>query len=193
MDLKQKLFEIRSYTPIPFILIAIIFAEPTFETLSIGFAIAIIGESIRFWGVSICGSVTRTTGAVGATNLVTDGPFGFVRNPLYVGNILMYVGCSFTSNSIYPWLQITTPIYFIFQYHIIVLKEEEYLRKVFKEEYSNYEKNVPRFFPRLTKYIGNHSFHRKADLSRGLKSESRTLQSFILISAIMLYQYFKNL
>ena len=151
MDLKQKLFEIRSYTPIPFILIAIIFAEPTFETLSIGFAIAIIGESIRFWGVSICGSETRTTGAVGATNLVTDGPFGFVRNPLYVGNILMYVGCSFMSNSIYPWLQITTAIYFIFQYHIIVLKEEEYLRKVFKEEYSNYEKNVPRFFPRLTK------------------------------------------
>ncbi|MFA6456377.1 MAG: isoprenylcysteine carboxylmethyltransferase family protein [Bacteroidota bacterium] len=190
MDIRLKIFEMRSYTPIPFLLIMVIYAEPTITTIAIGLAIALLGEAVRFWGVSICGSETRTTGVVGATNLITDGPFGHVRNPLYVGNILMYVGCAVMSNALVPYLGIVALAWFVLQYHLIVSREEEHLRTAFGEEYAIYCKNVPRFIPRVSRYAGEHSFHRKADLARGLQSETRTLQGFAAVIALIVLRFF---
>lgn len=190
MDIRLKIFEMRSYTPIPFLIVMVAFAEPTMITLIVGFAIALLGEAIRFWGVSICGSETRTTGVVGATHLVTHGPFGYIRNPLYVGNILIYLGCGVMSNALVPWLQITAFVYFVMQYHIIVSREEDYLKGVFGEEYARYCSTVPRFFPRFTQYVGEHSFHREADFTRGFKSETRTLQAFSAVVLLILARYF---
>ncbi len=190
MDIRLKIFEMRSYTPIPFLLVMVVFAVPTITTLIVGFAVALLGEAIRFWGVSICGSETRTTGAVGATNLITDGPFGHVRNPLYVGNILMYVGCGIMSNALAPYLALSAFVWFVIQYQLIVSREEEHLRTAFGEEYAAYCENVPRFIPRLTRYSGEHSFHRAPDFSRGVQSETRTLQGFAAVIALIVVRYF---
>ncbi len=189
MDIRLKIFELRSYIPIPFLLVMIVFAQPTITTLLAGFVVALLGEAIRFWGVSIAGSETRTTGPVGATNLITDGPFGFVRNPLYVGNILMYVGCGIMSNALVPYLVLAAFVWFVIQYHLIVSREEEHLRTAFGDEYATYCKNVPRFIPRITKYSGKHSFHRESNFSRGLQSEMRTLQAFSAVIALIVLRY----
>jgi protein-S-isoprenylcysteine O-methyltransferase Ste14 len=190
MDVRQKIFEVRSYTPIPFLLVMVLYAHPTIASLVIGFFLAASGEAIRLWGVSIAGSETRTTGPVGATNLVTEGPFAYVRNPLYVGNILLYTGFGIMSNALMPWLQLVAVIFFIVQYSLIVSKEEEHLRSAFGEEYRRYSEHVPRFFPRLTQYAGEHSFHREADVARGVQSERRTLQAFTLVFAVLLVEFF---
>ncbi|MDD8018005.1 MAG: isoprenylcysteine carboxylmethyltransferase family protein [Bacteroidota bacterium] len=190
MDIRSKIFELRSYTPIPFILVMVWFAHPTPTTLVVGFILGVVGEVIRFWGVSIAGSETRTTGTVGATHLVTEGPFGYVRNPLYVGNILLYAGCGIMSNALMPWLQLAALVYFVFQYQMIVSREEEHLKVAFGDEYTRYCDNVPRFVPRITRYVGEHSFHREADFSRGFKSETRTLQAFSIIVLLILVRYF---
>ncbi|MEW6061267.1 MAG: isoprenylcysteine carboxylmethyltransferase family protein [Bacteroidota bacterium] len=190
MDIRLKIFELRSYTPIPFIVIMLVYAEPTMTSLTAGFLIALVGEAIRFWGVSIVGSETRTTGAVGATNLITDGPFAYVRNPLYVGNILMYLGCGIMSNALVPWLQLAAFVWFVVQYHLIVSREEEHLRQAFGEEYERYVHHVPRFIPRLTKYTGEHSFHRDPNFSRGIQSETRTLQGFAVVIVLIVARYF---
>ena len=92
MDVRQRLFQYRSYTPIPFLLIMVFFAQPTRISLIVGLATILAGEGVRLWGVAIAGSETRTTGPVGGTFLVTTGPFAYVRNPLYVGNMLIYLG-----------------------------------------------------------------------------------------------------
>jgi protein-S-isoprenylcysteine O-methyltransferase Ste14 len=185
MDLRERLFKIRSYTPLPFLAVMLVYAAPTVESLLIGLIIALLGESIRFWGVAIAGTETRTTGEPGGTNLITDGPFGYVRNPLYVGNILMYTGFGVMSNALMPWLPLCALVYFVFQYAMIVSREEQYLRKAFGEEYARYVKNVPRFLPRLVQYKGEHSFHRGVDYKRGFTSERRTLQAFGLILVIL--------
>ncbi len=190
MDIRLKVFEMRSFTPIPFIIVMILFAAPTIESLAVGFAIAMLGESLRFWGVSICGSETRTTGAVGATNLITDGPFGHVRNPLYVGNIMIYVGIGIMSNALFPHLQVIALLFFIVQYQLIVSREEEHLQSAFGDEYKHYLENVPRFFPRLIRYKGEHSFHRSPDFRRGLRSETRTLQAFTIVVILILIRFF---
>ena len=111
----SKIFEYRSYTPIPFLVLMFIFFKGTPESMVIGFFMALLGELFRFWGVSYAGSETRTTGEVGATYLVVSGAFAHLRNPLYLGNMLMYLGIGIMSMALFPYLQIVAFLWFVFQ------------------------------------------------------------------------------
>ena len=75
MKLSETFFKYRSYTPLPFVAVMLIFQQPNVWGLIAGFIIAAAGEFIRFWGVSWAGSETRTTGNVGGTFLIVNGPF----------------------------------------------------------------------------------------------------------------------
>ena len=186
-NIASQFFKYRSYTPIPFLLVMIFFANPNIWSLIVGFLIALSGELIRLWGVSWAGSETRTTGGVGGTFLIVSGPFGHVRNPLYVGNILLYLGVGVMSFAIFPYLQIIALIFFYVQYYFIVNEEEDYLKKAFSSEYSEYLKNVPRFIPRLTKYKPANNIQQPPfNIKAGLKSESRSLQAFSIITVIII-------
>src|SRR5512139_1845946 len=125
------LFKYRSYTPIPFLVIMILYENANIWSILIGFLIALSGEMIRLWGVSWAGSETRTTGTVGGTFLIISGPFAHVRNPLYVGNILIYTGIGIMSYALFPYLQIAGFLFFYFQYTLIVKEEEKYLASTF--------------------------------------------------------------
>ncbi|MEO8233704.1 MAG: isoprenylcysteine carboxylmethyltransferase family protein [Ignavibacteriota bacterium] len=177
-NIATKIFKYRSYTPIPFLILMLIFENATVTSLLVGFAIALLGELIRLWGVSWAGSETRTTGGVGGTFLVISGPFAHVRNPLYVGNILMYLGLGIMSMSLFPYLQIVAILFFIMQYLFIVNEEEEFLKTKFSSDYKKYLDNVPRFGWRLTPYKDGSIPQPEFILSKGLKSETRTFQAF---------------
>lgn len=185
MKLSQLLFKNRSYTPLPFLVVMVIFAKPNVYSMTFGFLIAFIGELIRFWGVCYIGSESRTTGTVGGTQLLINGPFAYVRNPLYLGNILIYMGIGIMSNALFPYLLIIAFVFFIFQYYMIILEEEKYLESKFSEEYSEYRKNVRRFFPKLKPYSQNKNKF-KLDFSRGMSSERRTLQGFTISIIILI-------
>jgi protein-S-isoprenylcysteine O-methyltransferase Ste14 len=191
-----KIFKYRSYTPIPFVILMLVFENASVASLIVGFFIALIGELIRFWGVSWAGSETRTTGGVGGTYLVISGPFAHVRNPLYVGNILMYLGLGIMSMALFPYLQIVAILFFIVQYDFIVKEEEGFLEKKFGSDYQKFLQNVPRFFPRLTKYKDDSIPQPDYKISAGLKSETRTLQAFgttVLLIVIKWYLSSNNI
>jgi protein-S-isoprenylcysteine O-methyltransferase Ste14 len=185
MDFRLRLFRYRSYTPIPFLIVMLIFAAPTISSLVIGFCIVVTGEALRLWGVAIAGSETRTTGAVGGTYLITSGPFGYIRNPLYVGNMLMYFGVGIMSYALFPWLPLIALVYFLFQYSLIVSSEEEYLLKTFKQDFAKYCEAVPRFFPTGTRFSGATHTQPEIDWKRGLVSEKRTMQAITLITVCL--------
>lgn len=189
MTLSSLFFKYRGYTPIPFVIIMLIFFKATVLSLAIGLVIAVIGELIRLWGVSWAGSETRTTN-VGGTFLIISGPFAYVRNPLYVGNILMYTGLGVMSYALFPYLQIAGLLYFLIQYYFIVSKEEEYLRGHFGEQYAEYTKNVNRFLPGLTPYKGaGNVVQPPFNLKAGLRSERRTFQAFGIVALILIIEY----
>ncbi len=193
-NIAAKFFKYRSYTPIPFLLLMLFYEDANVWSLIAGFLIALCGESIRYWGVSWAGSETRTTGAVGGTFLIISGPFGHVRNPLYVGNILMYFGLGIMSFALFPYLQIVALLFFFVQYHFIVNEEEGYLRKTYGQQYQDYVKSVPRFIPRLTKYKKQSVVQPPLDWKAGLKSEKRTLQAFFFVSlTIFLLWFFRRM
>ena len=185
-NISSKVFKYRSYTPIPFLVLMLVFAEPNIVSMITGFLLALIGEGIRFWGVSWAGSETRTTSNVGGSYLIVSGPFGYVRNPLYVGNILMYLGIGIMSMSLFPYLQIGAIIFFIIQYNLIVQEEEKYLRKEFAEGYKIYCENVPRFLPSFVQYKNTGFQQPERNSKAGLKSEARTLQAFAIVSILIL-------
>lgn len=185
----STVFKYRSYTPIPFLIVMLFYENANVWSLIIGFIIALCGELIRLWGVSWAGSETRTT-TVGGSYLVISGPFAFVRNPLYVGNILMYFGLGVMSYALFPYLQIVALLYFFIQYHLIVTEEEEYLRKTYGESYKNYVENVPRFFLRITAYKVENYQQPEFNLKAGLRSERRTFQAFGIVSILILVLWF---
>lgn len=188
-DFRRLVFTYRSYTPIPFLLLMVIFARPTAESMIGGFLLVVLGEALRFWGVSIAGSETRTTGTVGGTYLITNGPFAYVRNPLYVGNMLMYAGIGIMSMALFPWLFLVACAWFAIQYTLIVSREEEYLAATFGGAYAAYREAVPRFIPRLTRYRSPLPPAKSATFEEGLASERRTLQAIGLVMLILLVIY----
>ena len=185
MDFRQRLFQYRSYTPIPFIILMLLFAQPTPASLIIGFCVVLAGELIRLWGVAIAGSETRTTGPVGGTFLITRGPFAYVRNPLYLGNMLVYFGLGVMSLALFPWLTVVALIYFVFQYSLIVSLEEGYLVRQFGTSFVQYCEVVPRFFPTIKKYSDGEHPQPEFNWTRGFKSEKRTLQAIGLLIIVL--------
>jgi protein-S-isoprenylcysteine O-methyltransferase Ste14 len=192
-NIATKIFKYRSYTPIPFVLLMLIFENATITSLVVGIVIAIAGELIRLWGVSWAGSETRTTGGVGGTYLVISGPFAYVRNPLYVGNILMYLGLGMMSMALFPYLQIVAILFFIVQYQFIVKEEEGFLITKFGKDYEKYLENVPRFLPRATAYKNESISQPNYNLSAGLKSETRTLQAFSIVALLIVIRWYLSL
>ncbi len=188
--LAELFFRFRSYTPIPFLILMIVFENASVSSLVTGFIIALLGEAIRLWGVSWAGSETRTTGKVGGTYLIISGPFAYVRNPLYVGNILIYLGLGIMSYAMFPYLQIIALLFFIFQYYLIVKAEEEYLFNTFGEQYKKYFESVPRFFPRFTPHRDASVEQPPFKIHEGLKSERRTLQALFAVSILILIKFF---
>jgi protein-S-isoprenylcysteine O-methyltransferase Ste14 len=188
--IRQKLFTLRSYTPIPFLLVMIIFAQPTVITMTVGIVLVALGELMRFWGVAYAGSLTRVTSSVGAPEVIVAGPFAYIRNPLYVGNMLAYTGVGVMSNALFPWLVCVAAVYFAFQYFQIVLAEEEFLVKEFGEGYVEYKKNVPRFIPRLNPYAQPSQVHQQARWHEAVRSERRTFQALGLVLLILLVLWY---
>ena len=96
MNFRSFLFTKRSFTPIPIVLMILYFSDPTYPFWAYGFFLILIGELIRINAVSYAGGRTRTI-KVGADSLCTSGPYSRTRNPLYIGNIFIYIGVVFLS------------------------------------------------------------------------------------------------
>ncbi|MBK7254880.1 MAG: isoprenylcysteine carboxylmethyltransferase family protein [Ignavibacteria bacterium] len=165
------------------------FMKPTLSSIVAGFLIALTGELIRIWSVSFAGSETRTTSGVGGTYLVTQGPYSVVRNPLYIGNILLYVGIGIMSMSLFPYLQLFALCFFIFQYYCIILAEEEFLQTKFGDLFSVYKKCVNRFLPSINKLPSEVTSNLTLNVKDGVKSERRSLQAFLITSGIIIVYY----
>ena len=145
-----------------------------------GATLLLAGELIRIWAVSHAGGETRTRN-VGATKLCTSGPYAFVRNPLYAGNMLMYLGIVFIAEAASVLLMAATTFsFFLIQYSLIISLEEERLDELFGQEYARYKENVPAVFPRISRWSGSKD-RTPARIINTIKTEKRTLQNVVAV------------
>lgn len=75
--------------------------------------------------------------------LVTKGIYQVTRNPIYLGFLLMVIG--FPLNSGYYSGLVVAPFFMVTMNRLVIEKEEAYLEKKFKEEYTGYKSSVRRW------------------------------------------------
>ncbi len=88
--------------------------------------------------------------SVYASDLITEGMFAVCRNPLYVGNMLIYASIFLMHG--HPIVVIAGIGLFAFMYKCIVLAEEAYLEEKFRDGYRDYRAAVPRWLPRFSRF-----------------------------------------
>ena len=143
------LFRQRTWLPLPLVA-ALLLIPPRTDApaslLVVGAIVVAAGEAIRLWAVLHIGAISRTrSDRLGP--LVASGPFGYVRNPLYVGNILLWTGFSIASRVV--WLTPVVVVLLALEYHAIVRWEEQLLTARIGEPYARYMRDVPRWLPSL--------------------------------------------
>jgi len=140
------LFKERSWLPVP-IALALIFLPLSSSSRAVnwaGVSIVAVGEALRLWAVHHIGVVSRTR-SQRLGPLVATGPFSYVRNPLYLGNIALWLG--FTLSAGLAWLAPIVLVLLAAEYHAIVRWEEELLSARIGREYLTYLAQVPRWVP----------------------------------------------
>jgi protein-S-isoprenylcysteine O-methyltransferase Ste14 len=143
------LFRHRTSLPTPIILAILIWptddpGNPAFVWAGIG--LTALGETVRLWAVHHIGTVSRTrTDRLGP--LIADGPFAIVRNPLYLGNIALWIGFALVARL--PWLAPVVALLLGAEYHAIVRWEESLLEARLGDVYRRYAARVPRWIPKL--------------------------------------------
>jgi protein-S-isoprenylcysteine O-methyltransferase Ste14 len=147
MDLRKIFFKLRSYTPIPLLILLVATADPQWRAFLWGLALIVLGEGFRLWAVAHAGGSTRTR-HVGAPEFVTSGPFAHTRNPLYIANLLIYVGITGLAGGKILWIAVAI-VFSVIQYSLIISLEEETLLSLLGIEYALYRRSVPRWWPRL--------------------------------------------
>jgi protein-S-isoprenylcysteine O-methyltransferase Ste14 len=129
------------------------FGKPSALSVTIGLPVAIAGELMRCWAVGYSGVTTRGD-AVSAPELVTAGPYAYVRNPLYVGNFVTAAGfaIAFTGKNspAARWILIAGSLAAMAGvYATIVPHEERFLRSQFGETFERYCERVPPVIPQI--------------------------------------------
>ena len=181
MDLRNFLFSNRSFTPIPLVVAILYLSSLSYPYFIIGIGLIVVGESIRIYAVRFAGGATRTTN-IGAPSLCTSGPYSRCRNPLYLGNMIIYCGVVLVAGGQVVWpLLFIVFAFFTLQYSMIISLEEETLVKLFGKEYLLYRENVPRLLPRLNSAWLKNDERVPLTFIETLQTEKRTLQNIIII------------
>jgi protein-S-isoprenylcysteine O-methyltransferase Ste14 len=142
------LFRHRTSLPLPVALAILTLrigqTPPSAGVMILGVAITAAGELLRLWGVHHIGAISRTR-SERLGPLVASGPFAYVRNPLYVGNVALWVGFAVTARLL--WLAPVIVVLLGLEYHAIVRWEERLLESRLGNAYADYAARVPRWLP----------------------------------------------
>jgi protein-S-isoprenylcysteine O-methyltransferase Ste14 len=126
-------------------LIVIVFAwlsHPDGRSLAWGVPVSLAGLALRAWAA---GSLYKDA------QLATAGPYAHLRNPLYVGTLLVAAGLVIAARN--PWLGVLFAVVFLLVYLPVIQLEEQHLRRLFPE-YAAYAGEVRALLPRLSAYPG---------------------------------------
>lgn len=124
-------------------ILLIFFAKPNPDGIVVGLILIFLGESIRIWAA---GHLQKNE------TLTMSGPYAYVKNPLYIGSILITAGFCILAYNIY----LLAASMFMFCFHYIPYKkrvEGDRLKKIFGSQYEDYDQNVPEYLPRWTPYL----------------------------------------
>ena len=113
-------------------------AKPIAVLATIGLAIGLIGELVRLYA---SGFIVKNQ------ELATDGPYRFVRHPLYTGNILLVVGFALAGSL---WWGLPLALFFFWFYYPTAIEyEDRKLHRIFGVAWEQWRARTPALMPRF--------------------------------------------
>jgi protein-S-isoprenylcysteine O-methyltransferase Ste14 len=112
-------------------------------------AVALLGQGLRFFTVGFVprGTSGRNTRGQVADTLNTTGMYAVVRNPIYLGNFIIWFGLSLFMKSL--WFSTIIVLFFTIFYERIIFAEEAFLREKFGDAFMQWTEETPAIIPRL--------------------------------------------
>lgn len=96
--------------------------------------------------------------AGGSRHLMTAGPYGRLRHPLYLANFLLFLPLFLVVN-LWP-LTLGFAAWYFLTHYLVMVREDQVLRARYGGEWEDYAASVRRFLPRLRAYRPSRgSFH----------------------------------
>jgi len=144
--------------------------------------IAAIAMVLRVWGTAWLGTAKVLHGQMKAGAVMADGPYRYVRNPLYIGSWFMFAAMAFvmpTTGAAFAMILLTA---FLFR---LILGEEAFLAGQLGQPYQDYLRAVPRLIPRLRVKLwpnGIQPTGRKPQWLRAILSEVNPIGVFITLA-----------
>lgn len=129
--LGQSLYRFRAVIAVPFFMILLVFARPSSLYVLASFLI-VIGLLMRIWAAGYIGKQSRKTEFC-AEFVITNGPYRYVKHPLYLGNFLLVGGVILLFNA--PLLlSVLLIVLFVAEYSIIIHSEMRFLENLARKE-----------------------------------------------------------
>lgn len=133
------------------LLTALLFGQSVFppdttvhETIEmVGVLLIFLGIVGRLWS-------TLYIGGRKSAEVVSGGPYSMTRNPLYVFSTLAAAGVGAQMGSVVAMLGFG--LLCAVAFHVVILREEKYLKDMFGTPYEAYMARVPRFIPNPSLY-----------------------------------------
>jgi protein-S-isoprenylcysteine O-methyltransferase Ste14 len=149
MSITRMAYRFRGVLIIPPFIFALfcVSSETEMEGLTwpLGVSLFLLGLSLRVWAQQHVHYRLKVK-----KYLTTTGPYAFVRNPIYIGNLLICSGLIISSELL--WFAPIAFFYCFGIYSLVVRYEEGHLLEKFGENYRKYLSEVPRWFPNTIRF-----------------------------------------
>jgi protein-S-isoprenylcysteine O-methyltransferase Ste14 len=111
----------------------------------IGYGLGVAGVALMAWGfLTLYQAGTTVLPHKGVDRLVTHGAFRFRRNPIYMGEVLLFLGLAEATHNL--WLAIMAPVFAVGVMALAILPEERHLEARFGDDYLDYKSRTRRWF-----------------------------------------------
>jgi protein-S-isoprenylcysteine O-methyltransferase Ste14 len=196
----QRLFAARSFVPLAILPLVVLAMPEAWRVRSattpavsdawlvVAFALGLAGLVIRAAGLAFApdGTASRDTHRLRAPSLNTTGLYSIVRNPLYLGNALMWLG-AVASLGLWWLVALTALVYWLYIERVILV-EEGFLEGEFGQQFTQWASQTPAFVPRLSSWqpaAGAFSWRRLSSEHNGLLGFVATITVFSLGVEVM--------
>lgn len=160
------------------------------RSMRLGVLLVALGETLRLWANGYVGHVKvnwtqKARGDAKIGQLITAGPYAFVRHPLYLGTFLIGMGFCLAVENV--WISLAALVFFLTVYRAKMRKEEHLLLEECGERYARYAAAVPRWLP-----VGAWYADRHGQWSWQGIAASKELKTVIWITIVFLALYLRE-
>ncbi len=114
--------------------------------IAVAALLAAVGAALRVWGTAYLGTGTVNSLDMRAGAVMADGPYRYMRNPLYLGLWFMVAAMAFIMPVTGALFSLVLISVFLMR---LILAEEAFLSEQIGEPYKPYVRTVPRIVPRF--------------------------------------------